>query len=137
MSDGLGPRIAALAACSALLALPTLAPAKPATAPAPDRVQVQGSEFNLVLSKKKLIPGRAIVQFVNAGEDSHNLRLQRLAPDGSQVGPELGTGEVAPGDYENIDAQLRKGSRYVLWCSLQDHRQRGMEATLRTRKHRG
>lgn len=137
MSERPSRRRAVLAACAAVLVLPALAPAKPAPAPLPDRVQAQGTEFNLLLSKQKLIPGRVIVQFVNAGEDSHDLRLQRLAPDGSQVGPELGAGEVAPGDYENIDTHLKRGSRYVLWCSLQDHRQRGMEATLRTRKHRG
>jgi plastocyanin len=129
-------RVALPAACAALLSC-SLAGAKPAD-PVPDRVQVRGSEFDLILSKTKVKPGTVIVQFVNAGEDSHDLRLQRLGPYGpnDQVGPELGAGEVAPGDYENIDAHLRKGSTYVLWCSLSDHRQRGMEATLRTAKHR-
>jgi hypothetical protein len=88
---------------------------------------VRGSEYDLLLSKAKLRPGRAIVQFVNAGEDAHN---------GAQVGPEPGVGEVEPGAYENIDAHLRKRSTCVLWCSLQDHRERGMEAFLRTRRHR-
>ena len=115
------------------LAAPALA-ARPA--PPPDRVQVQGSEYDLVLSKTKLAPGRAIVQFVNAGEDAHDLRLQRVDPSGAQIGPEVGAGEVTPGDYANIDTRLKKASRYVLWCSLQNHRQLGMEAVLRTGKHR-
>ena len=123
----------ALVAVVALGAAP-VAGAKPP--PAPDRVQVRGLEYDLLLSKAKLTPGRAIVQFLNAGEDAHNLRLQRLDPSGAQVGPELGVGEVEPGAYENIDAHLRKRSKYVLWCSLADHRERGMEAFLRTRRHR-
>jgi hypothetical protein len=43
-------------------------------------------------------------------------------------------GIVAPGGYVNVDTRLRKRSTYTLWCSLSDHRQLGMEATLRTRK---
>jgi hypothetical protein len=118
----------------AVLAWAATAAAKPE--PAADRVQVRGSEFELVLSKRKLTPGRVIVQFLNAGEDDHDLRFQRLDSTGVQVGPELGAGEVEPGAYENIDTRLRKRSTYVLWCSLGDHRERGMEAHLRTRRHR-
>jgi len=127
-------RVAVAAALACALALPSLAPAS-RTEPVPDRVQVRGSEFDLILSKTKLRPGRAIVQFVNAGEDAHDLRLQRLGPSG-QEGPELGVGEVAPGEYANLDTHLRKATSYVLWCSLKEHRQLGMEATLRTRRHR-
>ena len=104
--------------------------------PAPHRVQVRGSEYDLLLSKAKLKPGPAIVQFLNDGEDAHDLRLQRLAPPGAPAGPELGVGEVEPGAYENIETRLRRRSTYLLWCSLADHRPRGMEALLRTRRHR-
>lgn len=130
----IGRALAFVAVVAALALPPFAAAAKPA--PAPDRVQVQGTEYDLLLSKRKLVPGRAIVQFVNAGEDAHNLILQRLDRGGAQVDNQFAAGEVEPGDYANIDARLKKGSRYVLWCSLQDHRQRGMEATLRTRRHR-
>jgi plastocyanin len=114
----------------------SVAGAKPSPEPVPDRVGVRGSEFDLLLSKAKVKPGRVIVQFVNAGEDPHDLQLQRLGPDGTQVGPQLGAGVVTPGSYDNLDLHLKKGSRYVLWCSLADHRQRGMEATLKVGKHR-
>ena len=99
----------------------------------PDRVMARGSEFDLVLSKAKVTPGRVIVQFVNTGEDPHDLRLQRV---GDEEG-EVGVGVVQPGGVVNLDTRLRKRSRYMLWCSLSDHRERGMEATLRTRKRRG
>jgi hypothetical protein len=126
-------RIAACCAC-ACAALAAAAGARD-TKPAPDRVQVRGAEFDLTLSKAKVAPGRVIVQFLNNGEDAHDLRLQRLGP-GGQEGPELGLGEVASGEYANLDTRLPKASGYVLWCSLKNHRQLGMEATLRTRKHR-
>jgi hypothetical protein len=99
--------------------------------PAPDRVLVRGTEFNLVLSKQRVHPGRVIVQFVNAGEDPHDLRL-RL--EGGET--ESGLGEIEPGDYANLDARLRRSSTYVLWCSLPGHRESGMEAALRTKKRR-
>lgn len=123
---------AALIATASLAA--SSAGAKPAE-PVPDRVGVRGSEFDLILSKTKVKPGRVIVQFVNAGEDSHDLKLQRVGPSG-QEGPELGVGAIAPGEYENLDAHLKKRATYVLWCSLSDHRQRGMEASLRVAKRR-
>ena len=126
----------AAATVAAALLSASVAGAKPAD-PVPDRVGVRGSEFDLVLSKAKVKPGRVIVQFQNGGEDPHDLRLQRLDPQtGTQTGTELGSGVVSPSTYDNLDLRLRKGSRYVLWCSLSDHRERGMEATLKVGKHR-
>jgi hypothetical protein len=120
-------RPVAIVACLGLFAA---APANSAEQ-LPDRVMARGSEFDLVLSKTKVDPGRVIVQLVNDGEDPHDLRLQRV---GGKT--ELGVGPVGPGAVVNLDTQLRKRARYVLWCSLSDHRALGMEATLRTRKRR-
>jgi hypothetical protein len=118
-------RLVVLTFCLSLFAA---APANSAEQ-VPERVMVRGTEYDLTLSKTKLTPGRAIIQFVNAGEDPHDLRLQRLGDDA-----EVSIGVVPSGTYSNLDTRLRRGSKYVLWCSLSDHRQRGMEATLRTRK---
>jgi hypothetical protein len=118
-------------AALALVAVAGPAGARP-TEQVPDRVMVRGTEFNLTLSKAKVTPGRVIVQFLNSGEDPHDLRIARVGDEAA----EFGFGEVGPGDYENLDTRLRKRSTYVLWCSLSDHRQRGMEATLRTKKRR-
>lgn len=120
-------RLLALAACLGLVAA---APASSAEQ-VPDRVMVRGTEFDLTVSKSKLTPGRAIVQFVNAGEDPHDLKIQRIGDDA-----EIALGVVPPGTYSNLDTRLRRGATYVLWCSLSDHRQKGMEVTLRTRKRR-
>lgn len=120
-----------LAVAGAGLALGGAAVAKPA--PDPDRVLVRGVEFDLTLSKTKLRPGRVIVQFLNAGEDPHDLRLQRTDVPGK---PEFGVGELGPGTYENLDVRMRKRATYALWCSISDHRGRGMDATLRTKKRK-
>jgi plastocyanin len=127
-------RFPTVAAVVSTLVVASLAGAKPSSEPVPDRVGVRGSEFDLILSKGKVAPGRVIVQFVNAGEDPHDLQLQRLGPGGTQVGPQFGAGIVIPGSYDNLDVHLKKGSRYVLWCSLPEHRARGMEATLKVGK---
>lgn len=103
--------------------------------PDPDRLLVRGEEFDLTLSKPKVRPGRVIVQFLNDGEDPHDLRLQRLE-GGSPAGGEFGTGFLGPGEVQNLDSRLRKRSTYRLWCSIRDHSERGMEATLRTRKRK-
>ncbi len=120
-------RVLATAACLGLLAA---APSSSAER-VPDRVMARGSEFNLVLSKTKVDPGRVIVQFVNDGEDPHDLRLQRV---GGKT--EVAVGPIGPGMVANMDTRLRRRATYTLWCSLSDHRQLGMEATLRTRKRR-
>jgi hypothetical protein len=131
MRAGIAALLAAIALVGALPALGGVKPPRP-----PDRVQVRGSEFDLVLSKPKVKPGRVIVQFLNEGEDPHDLRLQRLGPGGGPAGPEAAIGELEPGAYENLDTRLKKRSKYRLWCSIQDHRSLGMEATLRTKKRR-
>ena len=123
-----------LAAVAALAMSASAAVAAPQPAPTPDRVQVRGSEFDLTLSKPALRPGRAIVQFLNDGEDPHDLKAQRLGATGSAEGPELSIGVVEPGEYENLDAHFKQRSTYVFWCSLSDHRQLGMEAVLQTKK---
>jgi hypothetical protein len=122
------------AAAAATLAVAAVAWAKPE--PLPDRVQVRGTEFDLTLSKQKLRPGTAIVQFLNDGEDPHDLKLQRVGAGGAAEGLEFAIGVVGPGDYENLEAKLRRRSTYRLWCSLSDHAARGMDATLRTKKRK-
>lgn len=121
------------AAAAAALALPALAAGEPEPPPGPDRVLVRGKEFDLTLSKPKVRPGRVIVQFLNDGEDPHDLRLQRT--DGGDP-TEFGVGELGPGEFENLDTRLKKKASYALWCSLNGHRELGMEATLRTKKRR-
>jgi plastocyanin len=98
----------------------------------PTRLQVRGSEFDLTLSRAKVDPGRARIEFVNQGEDPHDLKLRRLG-----TSRRFALGEVEPGGVAEFESlRLRRASRYRFWCSLEDglHRQSGMEATLRVRR---
>jgi hypothetical protein len=103
-----------------------LAVAMPATAAAPGRLQVTALEFEYRLSRPQLRAGRwSIIELVNLGEDEHDLRLRRIG--GTKT---YGIKTVLPGQRRYLAAKLRVG-RYHLWCSIADHRARGMRAQLR------
>jgi plastocyanin len=92
--------------------------------PVVPRVQVTAIEYGFTLSRTTVPAGKVIVEFVNKGQDEHNLNA---------VG---GEGELA-GSFGNEPASgvkdqtlmLKPGS-YTLFCSLPEHEQKGMKATL-------
>lgn len=107
---------------------PFLAALLVAAAPAPARLQVSADEFTLALSRASVKKGPAIVELVNFGEDPHDLRLRRAG--GTRT---YRIGKVAPGKRGELEATLAAG-RWQVWCSLGDHRRRGMSATLVVRR---
>jgi hypothetical protein len=107
-------------------ALVALAAAMPASAAAPVRLQVTAMEFEFRLSRPQLRSGRwSIIELVNLGQDEHDLRMRRIG--GTRT---YGIKTVLPGQRRYLAAKLRVG-RYNLWCSIADHRARGMRAQLR------
>jgi hypothetical protein len=98
------------------------------TLAAPARLQVAADEFGYSLSRRTITAGPAIVQLVNYGEDEHDLRLRRTG--GTRT---YRIGRVRPGGLGELEARLLPG-RFTLWCSLADHRARGMTATLVVRE---
>lgn len=114
-------RPASYAAAGALLLLPVAA----AAPPPPARVQVSADEFGLALSRTSIRSGTAIIELVNFGEDDHDLALRRVG--GSRT---YRVGLVRPGETGELETRLRAG-RFVLWCTLADHRARGMGASIR------
>ncbi len=110
----------------AAVAVAALAGAMPATAAAPGRLQVTALEFEYRLSRPQLRSGRwSIIELVNLGEDEHNLRLKRIG--GTKT---YGIKTVLPGQRRYLAAKLRVG-RYNVWCSITDHKARGMRAQLK------
>jgi plastocyanin len=90
----------------------------------PTRLQVTGREFGLVLSRLRLPAGPSIVQFVNRGEDDHDVKFRRVGGTYTYRVP-----VTRPGAYTNVRARFYRGT-YRFWCSLPGHREAGMTATL-------
>lgn len=111
------------AAIGVALALPLCSVAAPPPK-TPARLQVVADEFTLTLSRAKIRRGDAVVELANFGEDDHDLALRRVG--GTRT---FRVGIVHPGEVGQLDRSLRAG-RYTLWCTLADHRARGMRATL-------
>jgi hypothetical protein len=127
----------ALAALTAGL-VATLAQPGSAAAPAqgsranPARLLVSGQEYSLLLSRRAVKSGPAVIQFLNRGQDPHDLRLRRI---GRTTGYAASAPEIRPGKLVELDARLRPG-RYRLWCSLPGHRKLGMRAVLSVKRGR-
>ncbi len=120
---------AAGAAGSAVLGAVTLAlggapPTVDAARAPAARVQVVAREHSLALSRATLRAGPVVVELVNLGEDDHDLALRRLGGGATRR-----LARTAPGAIADLETTLRSG-RYRLWCTLGDHRARGMVATL-------
>jgi hypothetical protein len=116
------------AAAVALFLVGAAAGSATATPPAtPARAQVSASEFRLTLSRPSIRRGPAIIELVNYGEDDHDLALRRVGGNRTYR-----IALVHPGKIGELDARLRAG-RYAMWCTLADHRARGMRATLLVR----
>ena len=90
-----------------------------------------GGDWNLVLSRASVSPGPAEIEYQNAGEDPHDLKIRRRG--GNKV---RSIAELDPGEVDEIQMKLKRDSSYVMWCSTLDgkHRFLGMEAELRVRK---
>jgi plastocyanin len=100
----------------------------PASAPAPAHVEVTAEDtaaFRFVLSRPSVPAGRVILEFVNHGQDEHNLNAIEPA-EGSVAGSIPNT---APNAHPSLSVDLRRGS-YTLFCSIADHEAKGMKATL-------
>lgn len=91
----------------------------------PARVQVVAQEFRYRLSRTTVRAGRVIVELVNRGQDAHDLDLRRAGGTRIYHFP-----DVQPGQVVDRELKLVPG-RYLLWCAVADHRERGMHAVLR------
>lgn len=94
----------------------------------PARVQVVAQEFRYTLSRTKVRAGRVIVELVNNGQDMHDLDLQRMGSTHVIRFP-----KVQPGHFVDREVKLVPG-RYMLWCTVANHRMLGMHAMLRAVK---
>jgi plastocyanin len=91
-------------------------------------VQASGKEFSINLSRGKVEPSKLRLEFVNFGEDDHDLAVRRV---GTSLVRNLGT--TRPGERAVKRFKVRKGT-YLMWCTIGNHRTLGMSAKLKVRK---
>jgi plastocyanin len=91
-------------------------------------VQVTAEDTNgyhFILSRTSVPAGQVVIEFVNHGQDEHNLHA--IEPtEGSEAGSIPNTAANA---HTSLTLDLRPGS-YTLFCSLPGHEAKGMKATL-------
>jgi hypothetical protein len=122
----------AVAAAAVALAL---VGAVPGEARAPGRLMAQADEYSLILSRQSIVRGPALIQFLNRGEDPHDLRMRRLVEPGVSARRTFAVPETRAGGLAELEARLPAG-RYKLWCSIAGHEQLGMRAKLRVKRAR-
>jgi plastocyanin len=91
----------------------------------PTRIQAVADEYRFSLSRSRVPAGQVTIELANFGEDPHNFKLRRVG--GTHVHT---IGETLPGARTTKTFKLRHG-RFRYWCSVADHKARGMKGTLR------
>lgn len=86
-------------------------------------VSVVEKEFSISLTPGTLTAGTYSFTVHNEGSFAHNLNIQ--GPGVSQQA----SATVAPGQSAVLTVTLQKGS-YELWCSVDSHKDRGMDLAL-------
>jgi plastocyanin len=89
-------------------------------------LQVTGREFTLRLSRPAIAAGPAVIQFIDAGQDPHDLHV-RPAAGGADV---LAFDVVQAGSPPTDRQVTLAAGQYVLYCSLPGHEQAGMRAVV-------
>ena len=111
-------------------AAPAPAPAPPSSPepeaePEANRLSVKGVEYYFVLSRPNVRAGEVTVELNNQGEDPHNLNIRAEGSDAEPMQiPETDSLQRSVATFD-----LPTG-KYRLWCSLPEHEERGMAASL-------
>jgi len=87
-------------------------------------VQVTAVEFSFTLSRTHVPAGKVSFQFVNNGQDEHNLNIL------PGEGPPSGTFATLPSKGISTQTIDMRSGAYMLFCSLPEHESKGMKATL-------
>lgn len=81
-------------------------------------------EYSFALSRTSVPAGKVVLQFVNDGQDEHNLDLE--AGEGP---PTPAFANTPSKGVSTIELEMNPGS-YTLFCTLPGHELKGMKATL-------
>ena len=92
-------------ALAALIALPAFGRAEAATT-FPTRMQISGDEYWVTLSRLKVPTGKVKIEFVNYGEDPHDVKLRRFGRTKVYSIPKTESGERAIRTFKLIPGPL-------------------------------
>jgi plastocyanin len=106
-------------------AMPMPLASEPEPEPEANRLAVKASEFYFVLSRPSVKPGAVTIELNNQGEDPHNLNLRLEGSEGEAL-------QIPETDSQarNVASFDLPAGKYKLWCSLPEHEEKGMTATL-------
>jgi plastocyanin len=99
-------------------------PPAPVEPPSVPHVQVSAVEYSFSLSRTGVPAGKVVLQFVNDGQDEHNLDLEAV-----EGPPTTAFANTPSKGVSTLELEMQPGS-YTLFCSLPTHEQKGMKATL-------
>jgi plastocyanin len=103
----------------------------PSAPGAPAHLEVTAEDTNgyrFVLSRPSVPAGKVILEFVNHGQDEHNLNA--VGPTEESESSLAGSiPNTVPNAHPSLTLTLRPGS-YTLFCSMPGHEAKGMKATL-------
>ena len=88
-------------------------------------VQVVEKEFTLTLSRPSVRAGTVSVEVLNFGMDTHDLVVKNVKAGSKPISFK----QLDPRAHGERTLRMTPG-RYSLWCSLANHKVRGMRATL-------
>lgn len=98
--------------------------------PAPTHLLVYAQEWSVWPSRGTLPAGTVHVELWNRGQDMHDLRIRHVNARGQMVGPIDGAVKVTPsGGITYATWHLKRG-RYMIYCSMPGHFQKGMHARI-------
>jgi plastocyanin len=90
-----------------------------------DVVEITLTDFAIDPRSLSLDPGKYTFHVVNHGGSVHALEVEGQSHD------EVETEELDPGAAADLAVDLTEAGEYELYCSVDGHRDRGMEATAR------
>lgn len=96
----------------------------PTGPPSIPHVQVTAVEYSFTLSRSTVPAGKVVFEFVNNGQDEHNLNV--MSSKGELASSFANAQSKAVHDQT---VEMHAGT-YVMFCSLPEHESKGMKATL-------
>jgi uncharacterized cupredoxin-like copper-binding protein len=87
------------------------------------RIVVEETEYRMKPNVRRIPLGTYVFTGVNRGKLSHVLEVEG-------PGSENETATIPPGESKDLELILRTPGKYELYCPLDDHKKKGMVATL-------